>query len=126
MIPHSYELELKPYIGDENVYGDRAFTLDGRIKISFECKIRTSEIVFHAKELDLISLSLSSVSDPGLSINREGEYDAEREFFRGTFTRECKESVNYTLLVAYKGLINDKLSGFYRSSYFDQKSNQTF
>ncbi len=128
LVPRLYELELKPYIGTEDLYGKNAFTFDGRIHINFECKTKTKKIIFHMKDLILnaSSFRISSTNDSDLDINREWTYDEKREYFQGTFTRECKQNVTYTLFLAYKGFINDKLSGFYRSSYFDPNLNQSF
>ena len=120
--PTLYEIELQPFIGPKEVYGDKAFTTIGKVIMHFECKKPTDRIEFHAKDLtiDAEKFKIRSNSHPELYVNGKSmKYDAQREIVSIDFNMKCKEGAKYELDVHFNGIIANKLYGFYRSSYVD-------
>ena len=119
--PFEYELILKPYIGTENVYGNRSFTFDGQVSIMFKCVQPTSRIVMH--ELNLIikrvRLGTQRTELQEITMSRI-EHDHEREFLIINLDSSCVRNTDYWVLIDYTGFLTDSLAGFYRSSYLDQ------
>ena len=124
--PVLYDLTIKPYLDPS--FGDKSFTFEGIMKIHFNCTKPTNQIVFHHKELTFKneSLKLSSLTDPSLSILTPWENDFQRDFFKANFSRNCQQGSIYILHIEYVGNISKNLVGFYRSSYIDKKTNQTY
>ena len=116
-----YELQIQPYIGTNETYGDKAFTFEGVMKINFKCASPTNKIIFHISNLKLneATLELTSTSDLGLAISGSLEYDAIREFVVVKTNRNCVQNAEYKLEIEYTGPISSSLIGFYRSSYRD-------
>ena len=125
--PTLYDVEIKPYIGGADVWGDRAFTFDGKINMHFKCVNETDALIFHILDLqiDNSSIKLTSTDDNGLSLAGGWKNDYEREFFVASFNRKCRINATYTLSLSYRGNIQKNLAGIYRSSYFDPALNKT-
>ena len=125
--PTLYELQIQPYIGTNETYGDKAFTFDGVMKINFKCVSPTNRIIFHISGLKIneAALELTSSSDSGLAISGSVEYDAIREFVIVKTNRNCVQNAEYKLKIEYTGPITATLNGFYRSSYKDS-NNKTY
>ena len=120
--PSLYELTIKPYIGTNETYAEKAFTYEGTMKINFDCLKPTKKIVFHSNELDIdeSKLNLMSSGEP-MNLNIiNTEYDPITEFYTVNLNDNCLQSKNYTLLIEYKGSLRTELNGFYRSSYLDE------
>ena len=117
--PESYELTLQPYIGPQEVYGEKAFSFDGTIDMVLICEEPTNKIIFHARELTIYheDIELESKDDKDITFDRNMEYDEERLYYTLQLSRQCKKGARYTLTLQFSGKILDKLIGFYRSSY---------
>ena len=124
--PTLYDLTIKPYIGAS--FGDKSFTFEGSMKIHFTCTKPTNKIIFHLKDLNFKNetIKLSSSNDSTLSIVLPWANDFQREFFIANFSRNCSQGVSYILNLEYVGQISKNLVGFYRSSYVDKTTNQTY
>lgn len=86
-----------------------------------KCYQPTDKIVFHQKDLNLTLVELTSNEDQGIDIvNKNFEFDYEKDFVFAYLNRPCKQDVTYILSVKFTGIILDKLYGFYRSSYTDK------
>jgi len=118
--PTLYELTIKPYIGTNETYGDKAFTYEGTMKMTFDCLNATNKIIFHTLEQKINSSKLVLLngdgSPSGLSITST-DIDLLRDFFIINLNGACIQSQNYVLVVEYTGVIRVELNGFYRSSY---------
>ena len=117
--PESYELTLQPFIGPEEIYGDKAFTFEGKIDMTLICEEPTNTIHFHADELSLYfnKVELTSQDDLGISFSQNLEFDSEMLYFTIKLYRKCKEKSKYILTVPFSGKISKNLLGFYQSSY---------
>uniref|UniRef100_A0A5S6R5A7 Aminopeptidase n=1 Tax=Trichuris muris TaxID=70415 RepID=A0A5S6R5A7_TRIMR len=108
-IPQHYTIKLQPFF--EN------FTFAGTEKIDLEILTSTNVLKFHSEEIDIVKASLTSGSD---------HYDnLPVEYNSHWMTAEVKipKPINpgpAELMLKFTGVLNDKLRGFYRSSYQDK------
>ena len=112
--PTRYALNLEPNLD--------TFKFDGYVSIDVEVSEPTSEIVLNSAELDIhygrITLeSGSSYRATGIS------FDEERETATISFDSPIPAGTAQ-LGIDFTGELNDKLRGFYRSSYTDVDGNQ--
>ena len=104
--PTKYALKMQPNMEE--------FTFTGEESISIEVIQATSQIVLNATELDVQSAALTTggVTSDAKNIS----YESAKE----TVTLEFGQQINPgtgTLTLAFTGVLNDKLRGFYRSQY---------
>ena len=111
--PNNYNLSLTP---DFN-----SMTFSGKVIIELSIFEPTNQITMNAIELDLINASISTDSNT-LSSN-EFKYNEEKEQVTINFENTINES-NAVLSIEFTGVLNDRLHGFYRSSYEDENGNQ--
>jgi hypothetical protein len=123
--PSLYELTIKPYIGTNETYQEKAFTYEGTMKMTFECLNATNKIIFHSSGNDIEESSLLLLGGSKPLTIVETMYDDVTEFFTLILNDECDEMREYSLSIKYSGSIRDDLEGFYLSSYKDVASNTT-
>jgi puromycin-sensitive aminopeptidase len=107
--PSRYDLTLEPSLD--------AGTFAGDVDIQIEVYEPLTEIVVNAKELDVLEGALGS--DAGHSIEIEkivADDEAERVSLH---LSEPAEPGAWTLHLVFRGTLNDRLVGFYRSRYID-------
>ncbi len=107
VVPSRYEIQLSPDL--EN------FKFDGEVNIEIDVKEKTSEILLNSLELDIHS---ASVGNGSKTLSSAFSLDVERERLALKFA-EPVEAGKWTLTIKYTGTLNDKLHGFYRSTYTD-------
>lgn len=117
--PTAYDIEIKPYIGTEETYGDKAFTFEGRVIMKLTCEAPTNKIIFHAINLniDAEKLELTSATDKDIKFDKNFKYESLREFVTVSLSRNCVTGAEYSLTVVYTGEILKATFGFYRSQY---------
>ncbi|EFA77599.1 hypothetical protein PPL_12205 [Heterostelium album PN500] len=106
VVPHLYELHLTPNFND--------FTFSGFVDISIRVLQPTKTIILHS--IDLVLQSADIVSEQSaVSI----EYYTPEQVAIINFKDELQpsDSNNKVLSIRFTGILNDKLNGFYRSSY---------
>ncbi|MGA3352501.1 MAG: M1 family metallopeptidase [Acidimicrobiales bacterium] len=115
VVPTRYELTIAPDL-------DAAAFL-GHVRIELEVTSPTSSIVCNAAELEITAATLSW---PGASPQRielavsfeEGlervTFSPPRQILPGPYVLECD----------FSGVLNDKLRGFYRSTFRDEEGNE--
>lgn len=103
VVPRRYDVLLRPSLDDA--------TFDGRVAISIDVTQPTSTIVLNAIELDIDTCTLD-----GRPTTWTLEPDTERMVVR---TAPLPEGSDVTLEIGFSGVLNDKLRGFYRSTYVD-------
>ena len=101
--PRRYELELEPDLG--------AATFSGRVVISAEITTATRSIVLNAAELEIVRVFVDGRPAP-FSLDD----DTERLII-GTLDELPPGPV--AIDIEFTGVLNDKLRGFYRSTYRD-------
>jgi puromycin-sensitive aminopeptidase len=106
VVPSHYRLRFEPYFS--------TFTFAGSEKVDIQVLEPTSTIVINAAELKISNVVLSNAS--GRTFKAEVTYDEENEFAIFSFPTTVKKG-NYKLSLKFKGVLNGKQHGFYRSIY---------
>ncbi len=111
IVPTEYDIKLRPDL--EN------FTFEGVETISIKVLKPTKVITLHSKELDISTASITINKD---KIFAKISYNTKSETATFTFLKKLKGKVKLTL--TFKGILNDKMRGFYKSSYiYNDKVN---
>jgi puromycin-sensitive aminopeptidase len=108
VVPGAYRIFLTPDLD--------AATFAGRVEIDVEVESRASGFTLHAVELDLGAASLSSAGTTLLS--HEAVLDEKYETATFNFDEEFPAG-RATIEIAFTGILNDQLHGFYRSTFVD-------
>jgi puromycin-sensitive aminopeptidase len=106
--PRRYEIRLEPDLA--------AFTFTGEETVEVTINERTDEIVLNALELEIDSVAIER---GGVAVAGRAELEPERERAHLKFP-EALEPGEGKLKIAFRGILNDKLHGFYRSQYTDE------
>lgn len=123
--PEHYKLEILTHLGDDN-----GFKFYGRVWIKIICDEDTHNITLHARSLDIntTKLELKRLSTDGKkkeSVFVENtDFDLAHEFFI-IYTRDTLvKGETYELYMPFEAELEQGLLGYYRSSYFDKKSQK--
>ncbi len=108
-LPRRYEVTLEPDL-------DTA-TFTGRVEASFDVVAEiTEELVLNSIELEIASVHIDDVA---------AEFRLEPETERLHISvAEPLGSGLHRVTIAFAGVLNDKLRGFYRSTYVDEHGNE--
>ncbi len=112
--PLNYDLKLAPDL--------ESFTFEGSQTISVEVKRPTKRIELNCVEIEIHSAEVSD-NDTGGWQTADVSYDEDRE----TATLSLQDDLNAGMAeirMRFSGELNDKLRGFYRSSYTDTEGSQ--
>ncbi len=104
IIPIKYNITIKPDL--------QAFTFAGHEEISIDVKKPTSQITLHSKELDISAASIVQKEELWAKIS----FDQKAETASFAFPKVLKKG-KYRFKLTFKGLLNDHMRGFYKSSY---------
>ena len=105
--PHRYEIRLEPDL--------KTFTFAGEETITVEIHEPVEEIQLNAVELEIDEVTLSRDGD---SLSGKAELDSVAERAILSFGQKLKPGT-WSLKIRFRGILNDKLHGFYRSQYKD-------
>ncbi len=122
LIPSLYELEIQPYIGSEEIYGNKSFTFDGRAKMHLTCSSPTNKIVFHGLGLNIDGSNLrftSSDNESDIGFDSNLVYNEQKQWFILNLNSTLNLGSDYVLEIPYTGEINKAFHGLYRTSYFE-------
>ncbi len=109
VVPLRYDLQLEPDLTAARFSGEETITVTVHQP--------TSEIVLNAIELDIISAQITGDSGPARQATMAS--DALLQRCHLTFTTPLSPGT-WRLTMTFCGTLNDKLRGFYRSTYKDQ------
>jgi puromycin-sensitive aminopeptidase len=109
VVPDRYEIRLVPDLASATFTGDETVLINVREPVR--------EIVFNAIELALHEAVISN--DGGESIRGTISMDEPNERAAVALPRTLSPG-RWRLRLAFSGILNDKLHGFYRSTYKDQ------
>lgn len=101
IIPITYDIQLKPDLNN--------FTFSGIETITLSIKKSTKILTLHSKE---IQIDTTHMSDMWGKIS----YDEKKETATFAFPKNLKAG-KHKLTLVFKGILNDKMRGFYKSSY---------
>jgi puromycin-sensitive aminopeptidase len=112
VVPRHYELTLAPDL--------RQFTFEGIESITVDVTELTTEIVLNAAELEI---SRAVLRRDDKTIDATVDLDEPRE--RATIVlAETAGPGEWQLELTFTGILNDKLAGFYRSTFKDADGNE--
>jgi len=109
VIPIRYDLRLEPDLTTARFAGQETITLT--------IHQSTSEIVLNAIELDIASAQIEGATGPARQASIT--LDASLQRCHLTFTTPLSPGA-WKLTMTFRGTLNDKLRGFYRSTYKDE------
>jgi puromycin-sensitive aminopeptidase len=110
--PQEYELTFEPDL--------KKFTFAGGETIKLMIDKRTSQFALNASELKISDASLVQADASNHRIDLKIEPDVKNETVKFV-AKETLEPGKYRFSCRFVGTLNDKLRGFYRSSYEDDK-----
>lgn len=114
VLPSRYQIKLSPDL--------ESFKFGGELICEVEVKESVSEILLNSLELKIHSCSASNGKK---KLDAKFELIEESERLKLSF-EEKLEKGNWQIEIKYEGELNDKLHGFYRSSYTDQEGKKRF
>ncbi len=108
-VPRHYDIELEPDL--------EAAAFTGRVGIDIEVTEPRDTIVLNAAELDIASAWITAPGGEAVELDFELDEDSERLTLspRGGSARVAAGPAR--LDIAFTGVLNDQLHGFYRSTY---------
>lgn len=115
MSPIHYDLFLKPDL--------ESFIFDGKVSIQLQVNEPTDRIVLNSVELEIQRVSLQLES--GKELTPKFELSVESE----TLTLHLEEALplgKALISIQFKGELNDKMKGFYRSNHSNMKGEQCY
>ena len=113
-IPSRYDLTLQPDL--------QAATFTGSVIIALEVVEATDAIWLNAADLEIISTTLED-NDGNHVCSPEAELLADQERLRLRLGAALPPG-GYRLMLGFEGILNDKLHGFYRSTFKDDDGNE--
>ena len=105
--PRRYEIRLTPDL--------EASTFQGEVNIAVVVNDATDDVVLNALELEIDHVIAER---GGKSLTAKAEMEPAKERAHLRFTEKLSPG-DWTLKIAFRGILNDKLHGFYRSQYQD-------
>ncbi|HEY7931822.1 MAG TPA: M1 family metallopeptidase [Acidimicrobiales bacterium] len=112
-VPQRYRIRLRPDLASAS------FT--GSVAIDLEIKEPVRDLVVNAIELDVDAATLR-VGERELT-SRAAELDAQFETASFAFDEELAPGAA-TLTISFRGILNDQLRGFYRSTFTDPQGHE--
>ncbi|ROT77107.1 putative aminopeptidase N [Penaeus vannamei] len=118
--PLHYLVKLQPFINGN-------FSIFGYMEVEMEVLEPTSNITLHMADIitknDTIKVYASG-QEKGRGVRiKTHEYDHGRQFYIAHLKKELQKGRKYVLSMEFLGYLNDKLHGFYRSTYMDAAGN---
>src|SRR6202521_4571230 len=105
--PKRYDLRLTPDL--------TAFTFQGEVSVAIVVNDATDDVVLNALELEIDKVTAERA---GKSLSAKAEMEPAKERAHLRFSEKLSAG-EWTLKIAFRGILNDKLHGFYRSQYQD-------
>ncbi|KAK0389115.1 hypothetical protein NLU13_2690 [Sarocladium strictum] len=115
VVPRHYDLAIEPDL--------EKFTFGGSVTIDLDVVEETTKISLHTLELELSSVSV--VCDGvKISVNPEIAYDEKEQASTFTLGSTLSKGSKAKLEITFTGILNDKMAGFYRSTYTREDGSQ--
>ena len=107
--PTKYKIELSPDLEDKN--------FSGNVDLSINILEKTNEISLNVAELEISSINISSDQFENIEVIN-WDIDNKYEIMKIELS-EILEPGEINLSISYTGILNDKLRGFYHSTFSD-------
>src|SRR5437763_13471661 len=111
--PERYQIRLTPDLSAARFAGEE--------KVLLQIQEPVREIILNAAELELKSVSIKGSSST--TVQGEAVLDTENEQATLKFAQELNPG-RWELRLTFSGILNDKLHGFYRSTYKDANGKE--
>lgn len=110
--PLRYDLTLEPFFD--------TFKFDGDLTIDLAVNQKSTSITLNALELEIHSAAIDGASIDDIKFNEDEQ--------TATFTlpKELPADSKAKLAIKFTGILNDKMAGFYRSSYVDDNGKTCY
>lgn len=110
--PTTYEIRLTPHLEEGN------FTFDGEVTIEMDVLENTSSVVLLANQLKIKEITVTASGKP-LEVSGYNINDTTHRFniYLSTIV---SDGTKLSARITYTGFLNEKMKGFYRSSYVDR------
>ncbi|KAI9352752.1 peptidase family M1-domain-containing protein [Obelidium mucronatum] len=121
IVPSNYAVWLEPDF--------ETLTFAGTVDIRVEIVAETTTVVLNAKELKIHNASITYSIEQGSVRRQEAKeitLDTEKETVTFTFLEVIPTGVSADIQVSFSGVHNDKMAGFYRSTYNDAEGNKKY
>ncbi|KAK9460950.1 peptidase family M1-domain-containing protein [Lipomyces oligophaga] len=118
--PLNYNLTLEPDF--------EKFTFEGTVAILLDVFETSNEISLNSIEIEIHSTSLK-IEDSGASKDiapSSTEFNEDNQTVKFSFPESFKAGKKVVLTIKFTGLLNDKMAGFYRSSYTAQDGSTKY
>ncbi|XP_061390812.1 thyrotropin-releasing hormone-degrading ectoenzyme-like [Musca vetustissima] len=120
--PDHYHLKLITYLEESN-----NFTFSGKVSIEFEVLEETSNITLHVRNLTVDKEQIALHNIPGdVDVNNFNfclqniETIPEHDYYIIQLCEPLSSGQRYNLTLSFEGILNDDLTGYYRSSYVNE------
>ncbi|KAJ8960573.1 hypothetical protein NQ318_013862 [Aromia moschata] len=110
VLPQSYKLKLVPFLQEGN------FTFNGEVEILVNVTQATNNITLHSDDLFIDTVSVTDSNRDTVSI-RDVRGVKKKQFLIIDLDEDVHAGGQYYVFIKFKGVLNDLLQGFYRSSY---------
>ncbi|KAL9119517.1 MAG: hypothetical protein Q9187_003933, partial [Circinaria calcarea] len=115
--PLHYDLTLEPDFDK--------FTYEGRVITDLEVKEETTSISFNTLEIDIHSTKIS-VGGSQITSTPKISYNEDTQTTTVSFEKAIPAGSTAQVDQTFTGTLNDKMAGFYRSSYKDQDGSTRY
>ncbi|CAH1397947.1 unnamed protein product [Nezara viridula] len=113
--PLHYDLQLKPNL--------ETFVFEGKVGIKLQVNEPTSKIILNALELEIKSCFL--LLENGTELKPKVDLSIETETATLTFDQAIPAGIAH-LTIEFKGELNDKMKGFYRSNHSNLEGQKCY
>jgi len=115
VIPRHYDITLEPNFED--------LTYNGFISIDLDVAEDSTSISLNTLELEIQDTKILSGSDL-ISSSPVINYDESTQISKFSFEKPLPKGITAQLQIKFKGQLNDKMAGFYRSTYKNTDGTQ--
>jgi len=121
--PQKYKLTLEPFLDPpkEGQKPEDVFAFDGHVDIIVKVSEPVDYIEVHLNEIEIKSVVVKSASET-IEVTSQ-DPDAKKQTVKLRLAKKITPG-EYTVCFKFKGHLNDKMAGFYRSGYKDHVTGE--
>ncbi|CAH1757417.1 826_t:CDS:10 [Entrophospora sp. SA101] len=116
--PTNYNLILTPDL--------KEFTHKGTEVVNLDINENTNKITLNVIEIEIQSATIENLSLNTISSQKATDISYDKGTVTLTFQKEIIAGTKAALHIEFTGILNDKMAGFYRSSYVDESGNKRY